>query len=387
MSVHVGAGLSTDSDPRLAALEAASTASAGLDGADADLVMVFASGSTLAAPEAVLEGVHETLAPRTMVGCGAVGVLGGGREVEAGTAVCVWAASLNGGTAHSFHATMHSVEGGAAVEGLPDLDGAAAAVLLPDPHSFPTDPVLDVLHEQAPSVPLLGGVASARTADGGGALFHEEEVVDGGAVGVRLDDVEVLPCVSQGAAPIGPELTVTAADGNEISELAGEPALSRLRAVLEDLDSEERKLVANGLLIGIVLDAGKPEYLRGDFLVRPLLGADPETETVAVGAPVAPGQVVRLHARDADSADEDLREALGLRRTALGGEAPAGSLVFTCNGRGTAMFGSPDHDALTLARELAGAPAAGFFAAGEIGPVGGQSFLHGYTATLAIFPS
>jgi len=140
------------------------------------------------------------------------------------------------------------------------------------------------------------------------------------------------------------------------------------------------------MLIGLVIDPGKPEYEQGDFLVRGLLGADPDTGSVAVGAPVSAGQVVRLHARDAASADEDLHRALRLRVDAMAGAEPAGALVFACNGRGSAMFGLPDHDAAVVAEELRGAPAAGFFAAGEIGPVGGRSFLHGFTATLAVFP-
>jgi small ligand-binding sensory domain FIST len=196
----------------------------------------------------------------------------------------------------------------------------------------------------------------------------------------------LLPCVSQGAAPVGPELTVTAADGHVIVELAGRPALDALREAIEALEPDEQALVASGLLLGVVIDGGKPEYEQGDFLVRGVIGADPEAGTLTVGAPVQPGTVVRLHARDAVSADRDLRSALGLRREALGGGAPAGALVFTCNGRGEAMFGIPDHDATTLEEELAGAPAAGFFAAGEIGPVGGDPFLHGFTATVAVFP-
>ena len=135
-----------------------------------------------------------------------------------------------------------------------------------------------------------------------------------------------------------------------------------------------------------MIDGGKPDYERGDFLVRPLIGADTDDGSLAIGAVVSPGQVVRLHARDAVSADRDLRAALELRVEALGGGPPAGALVFTCNGRGPRMFGTPDHDAAALAEDLAGAPAAGFFAAGEIGPVGGESFLHGFTATLAVFP-
>ena len=123
----------------------------------------------------------------------------------------------------------------------------------------------------------------------------------------------------------------------------------------------------------------------GHAIARGLVGADPATGKVAVAADVHPGQVVRLHARDAVSADRDLREALGIRMAALGGRAPAGALLFSCNGRGRGLFGRSDHDAEAVAEELAGAPAAGFFAAGEIGPVGGESFLHGFTATVAVF--
>jgi small ligand-binding sensory domain FIST len=76
-----------------------------------------------------------------------------------------------------------------------------------------------------------------------------------------------------------------------------------------------------------------------------------------------------------------------VRAAAIGGERPAGALVFSCNGRGQSMFGEPDHDATLVQHELRSPPAAGFFAAGEIGPVGGRSFLHGFTATLAVFPA
>jgi small ligand-binding sensory domain FIST len=257
--------------------------------------------------------------------------------------------------------------------------------MLADASSFPTDAVLRFLADAAPMVPVLGGLASARTADGVTALFVDEAVVADGAVGARLDGVEILPCVSQGAAPIGPELTITAADGHVIGELAGRPALQKLRETIEQLPEHDLSLVQGGLLMGIVVDANKPEYVQGDFLVRGLIGADPATGEVAVAADVRPGQVVRLHARDAESADRDLRESLGVRMRALGGRAPAGALVFSCNGRGRGLFGTSDHDADAVADELAEAPVAGFFAAGEIGPVAGECFLHGFSASVAVF--
>src|SRR3954447_16983232 len=186
-----------------------------------DVAVVFASGDHLEEPEETLAAVHEALAPAALIGCGAGGVLGEGREVEGGTAVSVWAAAFDGGVATPFHATAEAAEGGLVVSGFPQLEGAAGAILLADPFSFPTDALLRELSNRIAAVPMLGGIASARRRDGEPALFYGEDVVSGGAVGLRLDDVEVLPCVSQGAAPIGPELTVTAGGGAMVEGARG----------------------------------------------------------------------------------------------------------------------------------------------------------------------
>jgi small ligand-binding sensory domain FIST len=383
--VTVGAGLATHGDARLGAVEAASAAAAGLAGPP-DLAVVFASGAHVATPEVTLEAIQDVLGASVLIGCGAAGVLGSGRELEAGTAVAVWAASLGeGGSAIPFHASVDPDADDLAIEDLPEIAGASGVIMLPDPHSFPTDMVLTELARAAPGVPVLGGLSSARTLDGEAALFLGEEVHERGAVGVRLEGVDLLPCVSQGAAPLGREVTITAAEGHVIHELAGQPALQTVERIISELAPRERAMIDGGLLLGIVIGAGKPEYEQGDFLVRAILGADPESGRIAVGATVEEGQVIRLHVRDARSADRDLARALGVRVEAMAGQAPAGALVFSCNGRGQGMFGVPDHDALALERELGGAPTAGFFAAGEIGPVGGRSFLHGFTATVAVF--
>jgi small ligand-binding sensory domain FIST len=384
--VRAGAGLSAHPDARVAGLEASAAAASTLDGRAADLCVVFVAGTHLAAPEAFLEAVHESLDPSVLIGCGAGGVLGGAHELEDATAGCVWAGSFPEGLVEGFHSVAEQVEGGVAINGVPDLEGASAAILLPDPYTFPADGFLGELAERAPGVPVLGGVASAQTIDGAAALFFGEEVLEAGAVGVRLEGVEVLPCVSQGARPFGPELTVTEAEGSVIAELAGRPALEKLREVVLELPEREREMVDGSLLLGLVSVPNKPEYVRGDFLVRSLIGADPDGGAVAVGTPVRTGQVVRLHARDAQSADADLRETLSAYGEALGRDGAAGALMFTCNGRGARMFGEPHHDTTALLAALGEVPTAGFFAAGEIGPVGGASFLHGFTATLAIFP-
>ena len=382
------AGISVGQDPLTAGAAAAELAGQQLGGEPADLALVFASGAHLAAPEAALAGVSSALEPATVVGCGAGGVLASGRELETGTAVAVWAGSFGAsGRATPFHATLTDDGVEQAIEGLPELDRSSSMLMLSDPYSFPTDGALALLSEAAPGVPILGGISSGRTPEGQGAMFCGDEVHESGAVGVRLDGVEMLACVSQGAAPIGREVTITAGEGNVINELAGRPALETVEHIIGELSPRERTLVAGGLLIGIVIDGGKPDYQQGDFLVRGVLGADPDSGSIAVSATVRPGQVLRLHARDAQSADEDFRRALRLHVEAMGDRPPAGAIVFSCNGRGSSMFGVPDHDAAAVQNELRGAPAAGFFAAGEIGPVGGRSFLHGFTATVAVFPN
>ena len=388
--MRIACGLSTAADPRAGAVEAAAKVATELADATVDLAVVFASGAHLAAPEATLAGVHEALAPDVLIGCGAGGVVGDGREIEDGTAVTVWAAAFETGIVSTFHAEVTEVDEGVAIAGVPDLRGAGGAILLPDPYSFPTDAVLAEMVARAPGVPILGGLSSARTMRGQAALFLGEQVVPGGAVGVRFDGVELLPCVSQGATPIGPELEITSGEGRLIKELGGRPALGALRAVLERLDEPEREMLTQGMLLGIVVEPGAGDggdRAHGDFLVRSVLGGDPETGAIAIGASIEEGQVVRMHARDAASADRDLSEALELRRRALGDDAPAGALMFTCNGRGRGMFGLPDHDASAVAGALGDIPTAGFFAAGEIGPVGGGNFLHGFTATVAVFAS
>jgi small ligand-binding sensory domain FIST len=366
--------------------EAASRAQLGLGGAPADLVAVFAGSDNLGAAEEGLAAVEARLHSRALMGCGAQGVLGAGRELEGG-GVVVWAASLGGGEAESFHLeAVASGDDGIVISGLPELDGADAVIMLADPYTFPIEPLLAQLGEDFPGLPVIGGLASAHPGpDGGCVLLHDDAVESSGAVGAVLRGVDVRPCVSQGARPIGPEMVVTAADGNVVHELASRPALVRLREAIGQLDHEERLLAAHGLLLGIVIDENRPEYERGDFLVRGLVDVDEETGSVTVGDRVRVGQTARLQVRDGASADDDLRGVLARQLRELHAP-PAGALLFTCNGRGVGMFGAPDHDAAALEDAFGRVAAAGFFCAGEIGPVGRRNFLHGFTATMAVFP-
>jgi small ligand-binding sensory domain FIST len=206
-------------------------------------------------------------------------------------------------------------------------------------------------------------------------------VVDEGAVGVFVDGgIEVRTIVSQGCRPIGRPYVVTRAEGNLIAELGGKPAIERLQELASAASEEERELLRSGLHVGLVVDEHKAEFERGDFLVRNLLGADESSGALAVGEHVSVGQTVQFHVRDAGAADEDLRELL----TGVDVDADA-ALLFTCNGRGRHLFTVPDHDAGMVEKLLGPIPLAGAFCAGEIGPVGGRNFLHGFTASLALF--
>jgi small ligand-binding sensory domain FIST len=187
----------------------------------------------------------------------------------------------------------------------------------------------------------------------------------------------VTPVVSQGCRPIGEPYVVTKADRNIILELGGRPALDRLREIVGALDVEDQVLVQHGLHVGCVVDESKEVFDRGDFLIRNVLGADQEAGAVAVGEMVEVGATVQFQVRDAASADRDLRDLLA-------GEEADGALLFTCNGRGSHLFGEPDHDAAIIDAVTGGATA-GMFCAGELGPVGGRSFLHGFTASVALF--
>jgi small ligand-binding sensory domain FIST len=364
--------------------EAAARAALGLGGAPCDVALVFAGQDNLEHATAGLDAVHDRLHPAALAGCGARGVVSTRREVEAG-GVVVWAASLGRGQADAFHLEAFPAgEGRLAITGMPDVGDDEALVMFVDPYTFPAEALLAEMAQSSPGLPVVGGLAAAESA--AAALFHDDTVTQMGAVGVVLSDVAVNCTVSQGASPIGPEMVVTAAEGNVIAELASRPALDRLIDAVRELTPVEQALATQGLLVGIVIDENRPDYERGDFLVRALLSVDEQERTLTIGERVRVGQTVRMHVRDAASADVDLRSALERASRELDGPA-AGALMFTCNGRGSHMFGRAGHDAAALADEIGLAPAAGFFCAGEIGPVGERSFVHGFSTSVALFGS
>jgi small ligand-binding sensory domain FIST len=380
---RVGAGLSVSPGTARAAGAAARQAQAALGGAAVDLAFVFLSSDHHSGAREAVAAVEHELAPRHLLGCVAQGVVAGDRELESGPGAAVWAAALPEAEIETFHSVAVGMEDGVAVTGFPQLDGADLVTFLVDPFTFPAAGFLSKLNEEEDGAPLVGGLAAGSSEADTQALFVDGEVVHEGAVGAVLRGVPVRAVVSQGCEPVGRDAVITSAEDNVVFELAGSPALERLKDDLARLTPEQQASAAQGgLLAGLVIDENRSDYRRGDYLMRGLIGVDEETGALAIGEAVRVGQTLRFHVRDAASADEDLRANLA---GAIDGNRAAGALLFTCNGRGTNMFSTPDHDVRAVAELIGGGALAGFFCAGEIGPVGGKPFLHGFTATLAVF--
>ncbi|MEU3016532.1 MULTISPECIES: FIST N-terminal domain-containing protein [unclassified Nocardiopsis] len=350
----------------------------------ADLVCFFVSGAD--PDEVTLAGrrVMELAGDALTLGCSATGVFGAGRGVEGQGAVSVWCARLPGVELTPFHLDT-VVEGDQlAVVGMREPSPRdRVGILLTNPYEFPTQAFVRETTEALGGLPLVGAMADGLRGEDSVRLFCEGEVAPNGAVGVLVGGEGVLgTVVSQGCRPVGPNMTITKAEGNLVLELAGTNAYERLEALVEELPEKDRELAARGLHIGIAMDEYADQHEQGDFLIRTLNGADPELGALTIDEMVEVGQTVRFQVRDAGTADEDLARKLA----EFGAEhAVAAGLLFSCQGRGEALFSQADHDVLAVRRVLGAGPVAGLFAAGEIGPVAGVNHVHGFTACLLAF--
>ncbi|TAK68723.1 MAG: histidine kinase [Actinomycetota bacterium] len=359
---------------------------AGVD-EDATLGFVFVSGGESPVAAATLAHVAGLLPGVTVVGCTADGVIGGGAAVESAPAVAVWLARLPGCRLRSFHLEVMRSAESISVLGMPSRhDDDVVAILLADPWSFPVDGFVARSADSLDGLPLVGGLASGSLGRGQSRLIVDGVIHDRGAVGVVLSGpVAVHSLVSQGCRPIGPAMTVTAAEGPAILELAGAPAVQRAREAVATLPAEEQALAVRGLRLGLAMDEYAGHHGHGTFLVRGLLGVEGQPTAISAGEPVAVGRTVRFHLRDAEAAEVDLDAILQAFRQRPGGSDVAGALLFSCNGRGRAMFDRSDHDVRAVRRGLGAGPVAGFFAGGEIGPVGGRNHVHAFTASVLVF--
>jgi small ligand-binding sensory domain FIST len=367
--------------------EAVAKARADLPGR-ATLAVVFVAGG-FPDQRATLDGLSELIDADVLIGGTVEGVLAGGVERERGRAVVVWLGRFPEATVVPLALEYRQTPDGGSFVGWPaDLHAGwpedATLLLLADPFSFPVDRLINRLAEDHPGLPLVGGMLSGAAEPGRNVLALNGHTYDAGAVGVLIGGgVRVRPIVSQGCRPIGRTFVITKAEENILIGLGGRPALERLQEIYGELDESDRQLVRKSLHVGRVASEYQDRFERGDFLVRNVIGADPETGVIAVGDTLRVGQTIQFHVRDAASANADLTHLLATAAPAEPG--PVGGLVFTCNGRGLRLFDTPHHDAACLQRQFSGLPTAGFFAQGEIGPIGRQNCLHGFTASIALF--
>lgn len=353
-----------------------------MNGARPDLVLAFVTDHHASRFGRIAAEVNRRFPGALLIGCTAGGAIAGGLEVEHQPALSLTAAALPGVRITPFHV-------GENPRRWPDQidvdDGADATFLvLPCPLTSPVEDFLEFLDERWPDATKIGGLASGgMTTEGppGNTLFLGDQRLAAGTVGLALDgDLHVDTIVAQGCRPIGEPLIVTRAVANLALELDGRPSLEVLEHLLGTLPPEDRSLARHSLFLGVAMTGPGP-LGRGDFLIRNIGGLDPDTGALLAGAPLAAGQIVQFHLRDAAAAAADLEEMLA----AHDGAPPAGALLFSCVGRGRLLYGQDHHDSQVFRRIVGDVPLGGFFGNGEIGPVHGKTFLHGYTSAFALF--
>jgi small ligand-binding sensory domain FIST len=356
-----------------------------------DLAVVFVSSLYKTDWQPVLAEIRQALDHPVLIGCTGSGVLGGQDEVEFTPAVALVGAHLPEVTLHAFHVRPSELTPtpppGYWIEKLgPTPAEAPIGLLLPDPYTCDATTLIAGLNSAYAGMPLVGGLASSTTGPEDLALFLNQDVLHDGAVGVLLSgNIRMETLVAQGCRPIGRPCIITKAAANVIQELAGVPAVEVLRRLLSTLSPGDRLLAQRALFVGVVMNEQKAAFGCGDFLVRNLVAIDPDSGAIAVGEQISVGQTVQFQLRDARTSREDLAQLLAIREQAPSLPPIAGALLFNCLGRGKDLYGEPSYDTRTIQASLGQLPLAGFFSNGEIGPVGGRNFIHGFTSSLGLF--
>jgi small ligand-binding sensory domain FIST len=347
----------------------------GLGGETADLAVIFGSPQHRESLGPLALALLDKRLARHVIGCTGEAIAGDDREIEDGPALSAFAARMPGVTIKTRWLTEYALE-------LPDEDiEDRTVIVLGDPFTFPADEFLQAVDDSGGNVRVIGGMASAGDSPGANRFILDHTVMTAGAVTVTLSGpVTIDTVVSQGCRPIGRPMIVTKAERGVIHELGRRSAAEVAREVIAELSRVEQKRLRQGVHIGRVINEYQESFRPGDFLVRNVLGVY-ETGGLGINDHIRVGQTVQFHVRDAETADEELRSLL----EAEDAVSVHGALLFSCNGRGTRLFPGPNHD-VGVIREIVGpVPLAGFFAMGELGPVGGQNFVHGFTASVALF--
>jgi small ligand-binding sensory domain FIST len=355
------------------------------------LGLVFISPKFFPHAQQVLETLRVHSQIPLLAGCSSNSLIVGGSEIEENAGLVLALYALPGAEVRGFHFAQEQVEEANGPGYWPLKTGVAPEqtngwLTFADPFHLDAEAWMRSWNEAYAPLPVLGGLASGDSSEQRTQVYLNGDVFEEGGVAISVGgDVKLLGVISQGCTPIGETWTLTRVEQNLIHEIGNRPAYEVLAETVNKLSAEDQRKTRGNLFIGLVVNEYLDEFHRGDFLVRNLLGGDPSSGVLAVGAMPRAGQTVQFQRRDAAAATEDMNELLAHAKTQVAGAAVYGGCLCCCNGRGQNLFGSPNHDAQTIQRQLGPLGLAGFFCNGEIGPVGKKNFLHGYTASLALF--
>ena len=348
-------GLSDAVSAPEAAAGACQQVAAQLAGASCDLACVFVSPIYRAEWPDLLADLHARLKPRVLIGCSGSGIIGSSQEVEWMPAVSIVGAHLPDVQLHPFTVSCDALErstsGGFWIDTIGVTPAAQPCFLLfADPFTCDATKLLGELNQTYRGRPIIGGLVSGGQAAGEQLLFLQTEVLREGAVGVAMTgNIEMDTIVSQGCRPVGRPYIITKAEENVIWTLGARQAVAVLHEVLSGLASSDRELAQQGAIFaGLAITEMRHRFSCGDFLIRNVIGLDPETGAIAVAEEVAVGQTLQFHLRDADASREELRRLLGQWGALPRLGRPAGGLLFNCTGRGKALYGTPHHDVKTI---------------------------------------
>jgi len=385
-ALRFASALSRNTDTEAAVRDLADAVRTQIGQGTLDLAFVFFSAHHAEKAHLIATMMRDELSVEVCLGCSGEGIIAGAQELETAAALTLWVASLPHVRVTPLRLAFSQTQDQIQMAGWPTPSAEGSTfILLADPFTTPVHDVLTIMADRYPNGKAVGGLAGGGHGAGENRLIKNGEVFNGGLVGVQLSGpVDVRTVISQGCCPIGERYVVTKAEQNMVYELGGQSALQRLQDVFESLEGSQRRDAHRALHIGIAIDEHRSRFERGDFLVRNLVGADQQAGAIAIGDFVQEGQTVQFQLRDAKSASDDLHVLLAADRSKHK-NPPLGALLFSCCGRGEGLFGYSHHDSAVVQERLGQIPVAGFFAQGEIGPVGGKNFLHGYTASLAIF--
>jgi small ligand-binding sensory domain FIST len=356
---------------------------------DIDLALLFFTNHYDDGLDLIVDRMNQFLPHALLTGCSAEGTIGVDQELERVPSMSLLVASLPDVVIRPFHLQQGQLEAAQSAADWERIVGVQPEskpvfICLADPFSIAVYEFLEQMNINYPRCPVVGGIASAGRAPRQNRLLLGNLAHPDGMVGAALTgNLRVDTVVSQGCRPIGKPFVVTKVEGNIIHELGRRPALEQLHGVLTKLAEPDEQLARESMFLGRVIDEYKGNFGRGDFLIHNILGADRKSGALGIAGYIKVGSTVQFHVRDAQSADEDLRAMLA----AHADSEPEGALLFGCNGRGTHMWTQPGHDIGVLRQMVGEVPVAGFFCGGEFGPVGGRNFVHGFTASIALFHS